>query len=324
MRSESGQKNSPDLGAFGYFTAIVLCCTIVGGLAYGLGSQKERRQQLPASYAKAAKEDAERACAAIQPAASFDCIYEKAQSAQEQALNEQDLTAQQSAANSALMSAIIAFFTLILSGVGVWFVRRTLEATVKAVEDTSTATAAMVKQNEIAEETKRPWIKCEVSPIGQSNLTETKLAGAMSLTTLNVGGGIARITHLSQRVRLPNFTQVNDGIEINKPPDVSEFFKFERSAFEFTLLPNEPHNSIIDISVDPRVQSILMPNVGRIVINIEIDVCISYTWLDRECISGYTFHATVVERNSSIVPRVSRGETIPVSFVTFNAWSEHT
>jgi hypothetical protein len=150
MSSGDGSNDRPALGAFGYFAAIVLCCFIVGGLTYHLGGEKERRYQKPASYFQAAEVDARRACVGLEVPTMFECVYEKVEAAQEQARGEQDLSAQQKAANSALLSAIIAFATLILSGVGVWYVKRTLEATLEAVEDTSKATAAMQEANDIA------------------------------------------------------------------------------------------------------------------------------------------------------------------------------
>jgi hypothetical protein len=149
------------LGAFGYFAAILLCCVIVGGLTYGLGREDERRYETPASYAKAAQADAQSACAGREGTAAFECIYEKVEAAQEQARGEQDLSAQQKAANSALLSTIIAFFTLVMTGVGVWFVKRTLEATLEAVEDTGKATLAMQEANRIAENQRRPWVSCK-------------------------------------------------------------------------------------------------------------------------------------------------------------------
>lgn len=159
---DGDRSNEPaTLGAFGYFSAIVLCCLIVGGLTYDLGRENERRYETPASYAKAAKADAQSACVGREGSAAFECIYEKVEAAQEQARGEQDLSAQQKAANSALISALVAFATLILTGVGVWYVKRTLEATLKAVEDTGKATSAMERQNEIAIKsmgTSRAWI----------------------------------------------------------------------------------------------------------------------------------------------------------------------
>lgn len=162
MHDLNGDENPPTLGAFGYFSALVLCCILVGGLTYSMGRENARRYDTPAHYAKAAKADAENACAAREKTAAFECIYEKVEAAQEQARGEQDLSAQQKAANASLISAIVAFFTFILSGIGVWFVKRTLDATLVAVKDTGKATDAMVHQNHLAEHAQRPWIEIDL------------------------------------------------------------------------------------------------------------------------------------------------------------------
>ncbi|MBP6380636.1 MAG: hypothetical protein KA312_09525 [Sphingorhabdus sp.] len=142
MSNRNGSEQGRDLGAFGYFAAIFLCCAIVGALTYNFGRQNERREQVPASYAEAAKTDAQRACVGREGAAAFECIYDRVEASQEQARGEQDLTAQQIAANSAFMSAIIAFFTLVITGVGAWLIRETLVATQDAVKEAEKATEA--------------------------------------------------------------------------------------------------------------------------------------------------------------------------------------
>jgi hypothetical protein len=159
-------KEPPHLGIFGALSALVLCCAIVAILAYTSGREGVRRSHVPASYSEAAKADAQRACLGRESQDAFECIYEKVDASQEQARGEQDLTAQQRAASSALANAFVAFLTLILTGLGVWYVKRTLEATLKAVEDTSLATQAMQRQNKIAEAAQRPWLTVIVNNLG--------------------------------------------------------------------------------------------------------------------------------------------------------------
>ncbi len=121
---------------------------LVSGLAWGLGylqgGETERRYQTPTAYSQAAKSDAERACAGADVGAVFECIYEKVEAAQDQAHDEQDLSAQQRAANAALASSIIGALTLIATGIGLWFIRRTLDATLRAVEEAEQGTRAAV------------------------------------------------------------------------------------------------------------------------------------------------------------------------------------
>lgn len=158
-----GQGN-PHLGAYGVALAIVLCTIITGILSYSSGRESERRNHAPASYSRAAKQDAERACVGMDSGTAFECIYEKVEASQEQARGEQDLSAQQRAASAAMISAIIALLTLGATGMGVWYVKRTLDATLEAVKDTSKATVAMNDANEIAKAAQRPWVSIEVSP----------------------------------------------------------------------------------------------------------------------------------------------------------------
>lgn len=180
------------LGAFGYFSAIALCCIIVGGLAYNFGRQDERRYETPASYAKAAKADAQRACAEREKATAFECIYEKVQASQEQARGEEDLRAQQQASNSALLSTIISFLALIVTGAGVWFVKRTLAATLEAVKDTRKATVAVQEANEIAregiEKQSRAYVYPEVvEGVSQPDNTDQSFGWAFAIRWKNSG-----------------------------------------------------------------------------------------------------------------------------------------
>ena len=180
------EEQDRDLGVFGYIAAIVLCCFIVGVLAYGLGRENERREQAPASYAQAAKVDAQRACVGREASATFECIYEKVEAAQEQARGEQDLTAQQIAANSALMNAIVAFFTLIITGVGAWLIRETLIATQKGVagaESAATAAHSAVRETtRIGEAQVRAYIQ-----VASVTVSITRTLLSINVTFKNTG-----------------------------------------------------------------------------------------------------------------------------------------
>lgn len=157
------------LAAFGAFFLLY----ILGVLN---GREAERRDQTPANYSQSAKADAQRACVGMEARAAFECVYEKVEASQEQASTEQDLSAQQRAATSALASAVVAALTLVISIVGVWYVKRTLDATLEAVQDTGKATIAMNDANEIANKAislqrqntivdQRPWLSVEVNKI---------------------------------------------------------------------------------------------------------------------------------------------------------------
>ena len=116
-------KRSETTAATSFGALAVLGTTIV---LYALGvlngRETERRERTPTSYSQAAKADAQSACAGSEPSAVFECVYERVEASQEQARGEQDLTAQQRAATSALASAAIALFTLIITKALKWMV----------------------------------------------------------------------------------------------------------------------------------------------------------------------------------------------------------
>ena len=150
MSDGNGGNGYPHLGRFGLALAVLLSCLLVGGLAYLEGRETERSDQTPKAYQAAGKHDAERACVGGEPGAVFECVYEHVETSAQAAHDEQDLKAQQRAASSALVSAVFALLTMALSGLGVWYVKRTLDATLAAVEDTGEATKEMKRANEIA------------------------------------------------------------------------------------------------------------------------------------------------------------------------------
>lgn len=175
------------LGALAIFGAIVLVYCL--GLLNG--RESERRQQTPASYSQAAQSDAQRACTGRQSTALFECVYERVKASQEQALGEQNLSAQQRAATSALASTVVALLTLIVTSLGVWFVKRTLDATLEAVRDTSKATKAMQRQNCLVEAAQRAWIKIDPLIIdASSNQNAMDIQWRVNFT--NVGKTIAQ------------------------------------------------------------------------------------------------------------------------------------
>ena len=68
-------------------------------------------------------------------------------------------------ADWAAIMAALTLATFIATAVGVWLVKRTLDATLEAVVDTGRATEAMLVQNKIALAAQRPWIAidCELA-----------------------------------------------------------------------------------------------------------------------------------------------------------------
>jgi len=202
------------------------------------GREAERRQQTPAYYSQAAKTDAERACGGGETAAVFECVYEQVEASQEQARGEQDLSAQQRAATSALVSAALAFLTLVVTAVGVWLVKRTLDATLEAVEDTNIATKAMQRQNEMTAEAQRPWLKI----MSSISLTLFKDGDDM-LSFDSIEGDIpvqnfGRSPALNCRVQVAMFSNMN-GFRVD---DIYSFMRAEHQAHSISyaaIFPSE-------------------------------------------------------------------------------------
>lgn len=157
---------------FAILAAIVIVATIVGTIAFSQGVEAERRNDAPTAYAEAAKDDALRSCVEGEAAAVFDCIYEKVEASQEQAQAEQDLDAQQGMKLWAAIMAALTFGTLVLTGVALWFIKGTLDATADMVgeakeltQETIKATNAMVEANGIAREAAFNQARAHLFPI---------------------------------------------------------------------------------------------------------------------------------------------------------------
>lgn len=170
--SDRGERSQALGQSLGVLLAIFFVALIVGFLAYSSGIEGERRNQYPAAYAKAAKEDARRACIGGESSAIFECVYERVEASQNQATAKQDLDAQQGMKFWAAVMAFIALGTLILTGIALWFIRGTLIETAKMANDTKDmatasidATKAMLRQNDLAIAAQRPWITLAVSDV---------------------------------------------------------------------------------------------------------------------------------------------------------------
>lgn len=141
----------PPLAGLGVAAAILLSCVLVGGLSYLNGREAERRYQSPHHNAESAKTIAQRACAKDNTSDVVDCVYEHIEAGEEAAHSEQDLSAQQRAATSALVSTVIALVTLFISSVGLWALIKTLSQGQQTLERAREA-------NELTKHQNRPFL----------------------------------------------------------------------------------------------------------------------------------------------------------------------
>lgn len=166
--SDRGGSDKALNDGLGVATAILLSCLIVGFLAYSEGYRREAGQNRTYEYEQAAKNNAIIACRNLEPAAIADCVYDEVGSAREKSQGEQDLDAQQSMARWAAVLTIISALTTLISWVALKYLRDTFGKTAEMAEQTEKmalasieATNAMVRQNELAEEAQRPWLKID-------------------------------------------------------------------------------------------------------------------------------------------------------------------
>lgn len=173
MSGNGTGKHSPIVAGLLCVAALILALTTAFAIGNLGGQETERRNQRPAAYSEAAQFDARRACAGLPEVELFECIYQRVEAAQEQARGEQDLSAQQRSASSALASTIIATFTLTISALALWFVKATLDATRAAVREAAEGTNAALQAakaghiaNDIAQDVSNRQLRAYVYPIG--------------------------------------------------------------------------------------------------------------------------------------------------------------
>lgn len=258
-------------------TGIILGLFLAWGIGWLQAREEYNRKQTPAAYAEAANNDAESSCVGTEPRAVFECVNEKAKTAYQTAHDEQDLSAQQRAASSALVTAILSGIALILSGVGVWYVKRTLDATLEAVEDTGKATKAMENSNSIAvrrnELELRPYLgldgenaTIELDPKVDADADDGVFVGfKIKIVFRNFGNTPAKRVTWSW-----NILVINDGVEI---PFVTQF---KESHNCLDIPPTDTHTGIIPYQVEDKL--VEMVESGKT--NIHLFNRITYEGLD--------------------------------------------
>ena len=137
---------------------VAMYCAMFYSAGYGSG-YNERQAHIEAKhYASDTPQQIERECGAKAGEATRECIAKIIDAERESQRSESDLAAQWKAADWVMWAGIIAGAQLIATALGLYFVKRTLDATLEAVEDTGKATVAMERQNELAARQQRPWV----------------------------------------------------------------------------------------------------------------------------------------------------------------------
>lgn len=247
---------------------------IVGAvaLAWGIGTVEgangEKNYRAAQQQYQDAKEHAKRSCGAGEPSTVFDCVSLEVKAAEHAGYDEKNLRAYRRAGDSALASVFIGLFTLALSGLGLWYVKKTLDATLDAVEDTSKATQAVIEANEIAREAthlqNRPWLFIK-SIVPTIVLSEGNGISLLTITCQveNIGAGPSKRTRLSfvHRPLMGLITGIDENIarplkniDVLLPHSSSEYTIFAVTP-RSELLP--PGSGCFNIVTELRYQSFL-------------------------------------------------------------------
>lgn len=146
------------------FIALFFVCLGFIGYTYGLGHLSGFKEAETKHYQTeyAASTD-ERISSCFEGVASpRECVEEAIRDNHEHQRNEADLEAQRNMADWAFWLLVVSTGSLGVTAIGTAFLAWQVKLTREAVEDTSKATDAMMRQNEIAEAAQRPWLKLTV------------------------------------------------------------------------------------------------------------------------------------------------------------------
>lgn len=121
---------------------------------YDMGASSARHEDRAkverAHYEADTPKRAQLECTGLARTAQLECITKIVDSQRENRRDESDLAAQWKAADWVMWATILAGIQVIATLLGLYYVKRTLDATLEAVEDTGKATKAMERQNDIA------------------------------------------------------------------------------------------------------------------------------------------------------------------------------
>lgn len=109
-------------------------------------------------YAHNTPQQIERECSSREEREVRKCIAEILQTERENERGESDLAAQWRAADWVMIAGVIASAQLLATIVGLYYIKGTLDQTVRAVQETANATRVMVQQNDIAIAQARPYL----------------------------------------------------------------------------------------------------------------------------------------------------------------------
>ena len=222
------------------FGALALLTTVTVAFAIGntLGISSGRDQVSTQKRYDFSEQINLSACVERQGTAMVECVSEVVGAAQEQSTAQQDLYAQQDMSRWTFWLRIFTGITVAITALGVWFVKRTLEATLEAVEDTSKATDAMVEANHIAQTMGRVQVK---SYLTLDNVECKQTIDGITFRVFVRNSGNSPALSVGSIVRVIH----NDGSETLLDPEVEhtvpahELASLATVYWLYNFLPNE-------------------------------------------------------------------------------------
>lgn len=183
-------------------TALCLLAALIWQVSADKATNAERARKHATEYAGMVKQRISKDCVTADSRTNAsECIAGLIEATREDQRAEYDLTAQQDMAKWALLMFWVTAFTAVVGFFGVIFVKRTLDATLTAVEQSSEATSAMVRQNEFTEQANRPWLDLLDFELTALHIQsgQVEIRGMCSL--INFGKSIAKNVCVSVDVR---------------------------------------------------------------------------------------------------------------------------
>tara|TARA_R100001129_G_scaffold185623_1_gene174408 strand:+ start:2856 stop:3725 length:870 start_codon:yes stop_codon:yes gene_type:complete len=185
------------------------------GIGNTLGVNSGRDEVSSREHYQNTKQDNLRACVGREGAAAIECVSEAIESAQHQSDSRQDLYAQQDMSRWAFWLLVLTVLTFAVTAIGVWFVKRTLDATLEAVEDTEHATLAMNEANEIARKTSALQLRPYMGTLGAAVIVEPHgQTIAVVIDIKNFGQTPAQI--VAQDFRVVHFARQRDDYSLKR------------------------------------------------------------------------------------------------------------
>lgn len=304
---------------FAFVGAFLVACVGIGAywwMFYDMGASTARNEERARiereHYAADTPNRIQQECSGLSGAAQLECISKAVDSERENRRNESDLAAQWKAADWVAWASILAGAQLISTLLGLWYVKRTLDATLLAVEDTGEATKAMKEANEIAREglviQNRAWLRVDAAVVGTLEITgeQPEVRASIEFTITNVGGTPA--TNVSLTAELHHSWGFQTSV-IQK--EISERMRAKQESDWFpnaTVFPNQPVRQTHNIGAGPDgliAQRAEFTNAPQIYVGLAVVGCVQYRLPGSPIL-----HQTGFSYNVELIPTLYRGQAI--------------